>query len=266
MGCDSVSCVVIGVVLLLAVDTNGWGPFGHRAVARIAYKMVRPTTMKAVDAYLSEFAPGQTLWDISTWPDDYSHSPEGAWSAPQHYVNFPDDATGPVMARDCPNLCVISAIANYSTRLVSPEVSPSEKFLALKWLVHYVADIHCPVHCGYAADRGGNDINVRIYGVVRNLHYVWDTAIIVRSVSDDVELADAILSDLTPAAIRAYESISAPEDMARDTFLTAKISAYNLPPSHDLGRCYTETNFHVMKRLLGMASIRLVVLLDRLLG
>ena len=49
-----------------------------------------------------------------------------------------------------------------------------DRIEALKFLVHFVGDVHQPLHAGYGVDRGGNDIKVWFYGDNTNLHSLWD--------------------------------------------------------------------------------------------
>ena len=79
--------------------------------------------------------------------------------------------------RDCPEEgCIVSAIANYSTRAVTKDVGLVEQQKALKWVIHFVGDIHQPLHVENL-EVGGNLINVTFNGAHTNLHAAWDTAI-----------------------------------------------------------------------------------------
>ena len=56
--------------------------------------------------------------------------------------------------------------------------SDTERSIALKLLVHFIADMHQPMHCGRPNDRGGNDVKVKWFGSSTNLHHVWDSDLI----------------------------------------------------------------------------------------
>lgn len=82
-----------------------------------------------------------------------------------------------VYERDCPEEgCIVSAIANYSSRAFQKSISVSEQQKALKWIIHFIGDIHQPLHVENLA-VGGNQINVTFNGVKTNLHAIWDTQI-----------------------------------------------------------------------------------------
>src|SRR5690606_39168284 len=104
-----------------------------------------------------------------------------AWrhSAPWHYVNVDDGAA----LRDLehpPEGDVLWAIDNFSRVLGDRTQPPAARAAALQFLVHFVVDVHQPLHVGLAADRGGNDVAVRYGRNETNLHAFWDTVAIVR--------------------------------------------------------------------------------------
>lgn len=90
---------------------------------------------------------------------------------------FSPQSCNVVYERDCPEEgCIVSAIANYSSRAFQTPVGISEQQKALKWIVHFVGDIHQPLHVENLA-IGGNEINVTFAGQKTNLHAIWDTQI-----------------------------------------------------------------------------------------
>ena len=120
------------------------GVAGHRLVATLAEQQLTPRTKSEIDRLLAAEL-GATLASISTRADE-SRSPR---TAPWHYVNLPRDADCQYdAARDCPNgQCVVGAIERQLKVLVAA-ASDTEKLQALKYLVHFVADIHQPLHVG----------------------------------------------------------------------------------------------------------------------
>ena len=49
------------------------------------------------------------------------------------------------------------------------------------FLVHFVGDLHQPLHCADDNDRGGNDVPVQLYTRSTKLHAVWDNGLILNS-------------------------------------------------------------------------------------
>jgi hypothetical protein len=127
----------------------------------------------------------RTLAHASTWPDrikspKHTQFRQYAFARKLHYVNSPPDANGYGRGRDCPEgKCVIEAIHTYRT-LLRDAMDPKMRLVALKFLAHFVGDIHQPLHVGYKRDRGGNDMAVQFFNQKTNLHKTWDTLILRR--------------------------------------------------------------------------------------
>ena len=122
-----------------------------------------------------------TLVSVASWADYISE--ELPWSRELHFANTPYRKCQEFeLSRDCgaSERCVVTAIANYTTIASSYSLSPEERGEALKFLIHFVADIHSPMHVAFAKDFGGNGIPV-VFGdgaQSTTLHEVWDRHII----------------------------------------------------------------------------------------
>src|SRR6476469_10408658 len=152
-----------------------WFDLGHRVVAGIAEQRLTPRTAAAVRDLLD----GQSLADASVWADNikqYRHDADAL-----HYVNIPLTATAYDPGRDCPHAkCVIAAIASDTQVLANPSASPLDRAEALKFLVHFMGDLHQPLHVADNSDRGGNRRTVYLLGDSMNLHKAWDGEILER--------------------------------------------------------------------------------------
>lgn len=133
-----------------------------------------------------------------TWPDKFPRK-----RPHEHYVNLPRDATE--LTEPCPmaDKCVVSAIMEEITTL-SVSNDEDQKLQALKFLDHWVGDVHQPLHVSFEDDRGGNAIKET--GPCSNsLHSVWDTCIIRRSLGQDpLEVAADLRSSITDAERQAW--------------------------------------------------------------
>jgi hypothetical protein len=85
---------------------------------------------------------------------------------------------------------IVMAIQNCIENVKSPLTSPKEKAFFLKMLVHFIGDLHQPLHAGWAENRGGNDIQLQWFGNGSNLHRLWDTNLIDHYGMGYTELAD----------------------------------------------------------------------------
>ena len=152
---------------------RAWGVQAHQVVAGIAWQGLSPGAREEATRLLA-LEPGQTLVSIATWADEH----RGPATAPWHYLNFPRGPCRFDAARDCPEgLCVVAAIERQRAILASKAMD-AERLQALKYLVHFVADIHQPLHAGYQDDRGGNTVQLRFLMRGSNLHALWDKGLI----------------------------------------------------------------------------------------
>lgn len=55
---------------------------------------------------------------------------------------------------------------------------------AAKFLIHFMGDIHQPLHVGFLSNLGGNDITGTFLGNSTELHAVWDQGIISERLTD----------------------------------------------------------------------------------
>ncbi|MGO9262772.1 MAG: S1/P1 nuclease [Bryobacteraceae bacterium] len=167
--------------LVACAPLCAWGPEGHDLVARIAEAQLNA----AVHARVVEIlGPGATMASVSSWPDQIRHArPE---TAPWHYIDIPITEPHFDMARDCPKGdCVIAKIADFRKALADPSTPASARREALMFLIHFVGDMHQPLHCSDNHDKGGNDLHVQFNGQPSNLHSVWDSGLLDRMGSEE---------------------------------------------------------------------------------
>lgn len=161
-----------------------WGPTGHRTVGEIAEGYLAPEVKEKI----SELLKGQSLALVSTFADEIKSDMKYWAYNPWHYVNFPFDGT----YEDHPKSekgDIVQAIYTCIEVLKNTEASKEQKAFHLKLLIHFVGDIHQPLHVGIADDLGGNKFQVRWFGEGTNLHRVWDVSIIEKFGMSYSELA-----------------------------------------------------------------------------
>ena len=164
----------------------GWGVAGHQLTAGIAQRLLGDAAEGMVEKILS--ANQGSMMAVSAWADDVKHTPEYAWSYDLHFINTPDWACDFSPSRDCANdICVYAAVKNYTTRVANKELSSDQVTIAMKFLIHFVGDIHQPLHCGFASDKGGNSYHGTFEYSHTNLHQIWDEKIILKRISDDFD-------------------------------------------------------------------------------
>ncbi|KAL1836489.1 hypothetical protein VTJ49DRAFT_5078 [Mycothermus thermophilus] len=171
-----------------------WGGFGHITTAYLASDFVSPQTATYLQTLLRNDTP-HYLAGVATWADSVRYTRWGRFSSDFHFIDAKDNppsSCGVDFERDCKKDrgCVVSALHNYTMRMmldpakkatlqdvVNLEALPVwERAIAAKFVVHFIGDIHQPLHTENVA-RGGNGIHVLFDGRRVNLHHVWDTSI-----------------------------------------------------------------------------------------
>jgi len=287
--------------LALAVPALGWGSDGHEAIAAIASNLIKSSTSSKVSSILS----GAAMSSVATWADEVRDEAEWSWSAPDHFLNTPDGLCSYSYNRDCHNnegqqgYCVVGAINNYTNILEqsAPSANPAINLLrgmqlfrddglelvALKFLIHFMGDIHQPLHCGFTSDRGGNEISVTFDGKATNLHAVWDNNLVWAAESlatgsgyDWAGFATNLTQRIQTGdfASQADQWRKCPDGSALcpDTWATESVTdackyAYAGVKSGDtISQQYIETALPVVDTKIAQAGVRLANLLDSIFG
>jgi hypothetical protein len=138
-----------------------WGREGHEINAMIAEQRLQPEARETVTTLLG----GTTFIEASMWADEVRAKETAVW----HYVNIPIDEESYDADRHCPKQqCVIAQIERFRHVLSNPAADFGKRQKALKYLIHFVGDLHHPLHPGDNHDRGGNDVQVEFLGQTIN--------------------------------------------------------------------------------------------------
>jgi hypothetical protein len=213
---------LITVLALTSVARLGfaWGPEGHQVIALIAQHYMTD----AAKAKARELLHGDSIESVADWADDYSH--QRRETEPWHYINTPISALGIDMARDCPQGdCVVAKTEQYIAVLRDSRATPAARAEALKFVVHFVGDLHQPLHVADNDDRGGNERSVIFDGHPDNLHWVWDTGLLQHAGRDPQELAKGLEQIITAQDVAAWDRGTV-EDWANEGHLLAISVAY----------------------------------------
>lgn len=175
------------LALLAPTAAGAWGPQGHRLVAELAWDQLTPQAQARIEPLL-QGEPDPTLPGIANWADQLRGTdPDlGRRSASWHYVNIGGDRCTFDQARDCPkDNCVVDAIAAQAQLLADTSQPLAARTQALKFLVHFIGDVHQPLHAGHAEDKGGNTVQINLNGKGGNLHSLWDSGLLNTTRLDD---------------------------------------------------------------------------------
>jgi len=203
-----------------------WGCQGHETIALIAQKHLTPEVRAKAEKLLAENPvdpqlpracgqrSGDLLADASTWPDDVrSRLKNGPW----HYIDIPRSAErGPLEPFCGSRGCIRTAISEQLALLRDRSAPAALRADALRYLIHFIGDLHMPLHAATNNDEGGNCVPVQFFrrlprahqgSFTPNLHSIWDTAIVVRDMegADPAEYAD-LLSETFSAEVPAWQT------------------------------------------------------------
>jgi S1/P1 Nuclease len=194
--------LILAVALLFVPRASAWGCKGHQTIALIAESLLKPQARAAAEKILADDPIDPALKrycdptgldpfaDSSTWADDYrsQHPETGDW----HFIDIPRGTPRTNLAQYCPpkDGCVTGAIADQLAILRLKHASAQQRGAALRFLIHFVGDIHQPLHDTTNNDRGGNcvpiaffdkmpmETNAQAESYSPNLHGIWDTNIL----------------------------------------------------------------------------------------
>ncbi|KAF8060975.1 S1/P1 nuclease [Lyophyllum atratum] len=171
---------IVGLLSLSAPCVYGWGASGHQAVGYVAMQFLAPKALSFVQSSLGS-TYSQSLGPAATWADEIKSNSAYAWASELHYVDAEDNpptSCSVSETRDCASgKCILTAISNYTSRVVDTGLSTTQRQEALKFLDHFIGDIGQPLHVE-AKSVGGNSISVKCSGSTTNLHSLWDSGMI----------------------------------------------------------------------------------------
>ena len=265
------NALVAAFVLLVAsnVSAFAWGYEGHRIIAEIAEQFLEPETAHHVRDLLA-IENLTTLAEVSTWTDQIrpQHPETRRW----HFVSTPihpnaGDPSGYDAARDCPqHECVVAKIEEFERVLADPQASERQRLEALKYVVHFIGDVHQPLHASNNDDRGGNDVAVTFLGQQTNLHAVWDSAIIGPAVKGDERAYALRLAGVITLTDRQRWSAGNAVSWANESYGIAVRMIYGpLPHSGTLPDSYETEALPTVNQQLSRAGVRLAMVLNECL-
>ena len=236
------ACILLAVAALPA-PALAWGFEGHEIMADIARARLTPAVRAKVDALLAADTDTLTAHDMAaeaTWADAYrgaGHHETAQWHFVDTEIDHPDLASacfgrpglnGAPASAGPANDCVVDKIDEFTAELASPASAPAERLLALKFLLHFVGDVHQPLHASDHQDRGGDCVRIALGGPrTSNLHAFWDTGVLA-PLGADPKAAAAVLAARITSAQAATWSAGTAADWAQESYAVAKSVAYTL--------------------------------------
>jgi hypothetical protein len=289
----------LGILLsLCSVPTAAyaWGDEGHEVVALIADHYLEPAVRTKVNKILatdsSHLTPNKKLDLEATWADKFRDSDRNTTKVHYnethnwHYVDLelsaPDlksacfgqpPLNGALASNGPANDCIVDKIDEFTAELKDPSVTDQERLYALQFILHFVGDIHQPLHASDDHDQGGNAETVKATGVSKktgNLHGFWDTQFVTLQGKSKTAISRKLIAGIT-AAQRTQWSSGTPAAWAKESFAIAKVNAYGPLPKptsahhYTLSKSYVANAKGVVAAQLSKAGVRLAFVLNKAL-
>lgn len=190
----------VAAVTIVSASINtafAWGAGGHMMVAQIAYDRLLPNAKLRVEKLLAILVEPtaitkqtQDFVNASHWADDIKRNPSFGYTGELHFIDFPFSPDGTALPEDEPKEENIVKALDENVAILRSDASDADKATALRFVIHFVGDIHQPLHCATRVtrtrtkgDEGGNGFNVVTRNektgdkLVTKLHSYWDNGL-----------------------------------------------------------------------------------------
>jgi hypothetical protein len=283
--------VFTGVIAQRSAPVHAWGDDGHKIVARIADHYLTATARAQVAALLAGDTSPLTAHDLAseaTWADKFRDSDRNTTKVHYnkthewHYVDIALDH--PDLAAACfqhPALppgtaasegpdqdCVVDKIEEFRAELSDAATPVGERLMALQFLLHFVGDLHQPLHASDDHDQGGNGKKVKSVGHNQaSLHHYWDTEFVRDLGSDAASVANGLIHGISPTQVKNW-SKGASSAWALESHQVARAHVYKPLPAANgegvymLSSSYVTGAQRAVRRQLSRAGVRLAALLN----
>ncbi|SVB82997.1 uncharacterized protein METZ01_LOCUS235851 [marine metagenome] len=251
-------CLVVALVAF-PMTVRAFGADGHMIVGYVADKYLCAATRRAIKPLMG----GYSLGDIGTWADQIRSDPDWYHASSWHYLNV-GDRQSIANRRRPPQGDVLTALDKFQRQLQDKTLDTQTRAQALRFVVHFVADVHQPLHVGRSKDQGGNRIDVRVGGYSTNLHVLWDSYLILQAGLEPLAYAHQI-TPLANGKVEAWQASTPLGWAVESQNLRPKIYAYGQLAGNgylELSSSYVSASKNIVELRMVKAGIRLAGLLN----
>ncbi|MET0299696.1 MAG: S1/P1 nuclease [Flavitalea sp.] len=171
--------LMLAIIILANLPFNlfAWGVTGHRVVGEIASSHLSSRARKEIQKILGD----ESLAMAANWGDFIKSDSTYDYIYNWHYLNIDknysyDDLVAFLKTDSSSN--VYTRVNMLSDSLRKGTMPEEKKVMYLRLLIHFVGDLHQPLHIGRAADQGGNTLKLQWFGASSNMHTIWDTKLV----------------------------------------------------------------------------------------
>lgn len=271
-------------LLAPAAPAQAYWEFGHETVAAIAWAQLKPPVrakIRGLIAHAPELAtpqcPIRNIEEASVWADCIKPGERFSYAFPWHFQNVDVCKPFDIKSNCAFGNCVSAQITRNAKLLADRTIPARERLQAFAFLVHFVGDLHQPLHAGDRDDLGGNKVAAR-YGEAGgriNLHMIWDGYLAERAITTPAAGARGLLSEV-PRERRAAAAAGTVEDWSRENWEVARDQVYapvsggepctNRPARVTLDQAEIKAAIPVLRLQVVRGGLRLARLLDEALS
>ena len=275
--------VLCGLLLSLMVPMPAlaWSRLGHWLIGDLAAQhLSRAARTQVAQLLAGEADP--TLAGVASWADelrDNGDADRARLTSPWHYLDSQDGTCRSVLPRDCPDgNCVVGAIEKQRAILADRRQPLAARREALKFLVHFIGDVHQPLHNSNHDDQGGNKYQVSLRTAIEptefnrknyrdgvmgtNLHSVWDFYILATPGLTREQYAARLAPQVPKLRTR---KLGTPLSWSQES--CALIETRGIYPSgHIMDGAYLEAQRPLAEQRITLGAARLAALLNQVLG
>ena len=217
-------------VLLLTIAPHrafAWGDDGHKTIVLIAERFLEPAIKAKITAMVEADTDNLTPHDLAsaaTWADKYRdgnnrrdhYEQTQNWHFVDLEISDPDIKvacfgraplpSGTLASNGPAKACIVDKINQFLEELKNPKTDFEERLFALKFVLHFVGDLHQPLHTADNRDRGGNSVKVWSGSKTLSLHQLWDTEFVHALARKPAVLSQVLLTQITPAQVASWKA------------------------------------------------------------
>lgn len=258
-------------ILMVPSKVLAWGTAGHRTVSEIAQDLLLPETEKRI----TEVLQGQKMSEVSIWADSVRKQSEWSFTAWYHFEKIFDGKDFLKNIQQLPQTDrelggVVTAILQAEKVFTNPRSTTADKESALKFIIHFVGDLHQPLHTGRPEDKGGNSIPRTWEGFKTNLHAIWDFYIIETGHAELFQTADSSTPEVVyaPYLKTKFKNLRLSSRQVQDINMWVNESLAMRPAAYEFmdedPEEYTERFLSAVDQRVYVAGVRLAAMLNEM--
>lgn len=249
-------------VLCLSIILISWGYNGHRIIGQLTAYHLNDRAKIEIKNLLGD----TSIADACTWADDARKEEPFKETANWHFLNLPLGLTFEEFKKHIDTISkgnVYSALVKAQNDLTNEDTPKQQKIYALKFIMHFVGDIHQPMHVARAEDKGGNTIQLNFKDKGTNLHSLWDTKILEQQNLTYTELANKY-NNLPDSLIKQWQSAPIIEWAWESYQISSQLyTEVNAMGNRSIDDSYVQKHLPTIERRIQQAAIRLAGILNK---